>query len=79
MFPKWMERAWVGIYLFHSPCHASNVSLVLNTQTGLVSPQFHLIYDENFDTVTKDAHFTSLWQQKSHLHLTQQQAAKSNL
>jgi len=79
MFPKWGERAQVGIYLCHSPCHASNVSLVLNTQTGLVSPQFHLIYDDNFDTVTKDAHFTSLWQQKAHLHLTQQQAAKSNL
>jgi len=78
VFPKWEERAQVGIYLCHSPCHASNVSLVLNTQTRLVSPQFHLVHDDNFDTVTKDAHFTSLCQQKAHLHLTQQQAAKSN-
>jgi len=58
MFSKKGERAWVGIYLCHSPCHASNVPLVINTQTGLVSPQFNLIYGDNFDMVTKDAHFT---------------------
>jgi len=68
-FPKWQERARVGIYLCHSSQHASSVALVLNTQTGLVSPQFHLVYDDNFDTVAKDAKFQSLWQHKAKLQL----------
>ena len=25
--------------------------MVMNPKTGLVSPQFHLIFDENFETV----------------------------
>jgi len=40
----------------------------LTTQTGMVSrPQFHAIYDDNFDTVKRDAQFVSLWQSKSKL------------
>ncbi|MEL6660877.1 MAG: reverse transcriptase domain-containing protein, partial [Bacteroidota bacterium] len=45
--------------------------LVLNTQTGLVSPQFHVIYDDAFDTVKRDAKFSSLWAQKAKLQLYQ--------
>ena len=67
MYPKWKERSRVGIYLGRSPNHASNVPLVLNTRTGLVSPQFHVVFDDNFDTVSRDKHFTSLWQQKARL------------
>ncbi len=67
MFPKWKERSKVGIYLGRSPHHASTVPLILNTQTGLVSPQFHVIYDDNFDTVIRDRHFESLWQYKAKL------------
>lgn len=67
MFPKWKERSKVGIYLGRSPHHASTVPLVLNTQTGLVSPQFHVIYDDNFDTVIRDRLFESLWQYKAKL------------
>ena len=67
MFPKWKERSRVGIYLGRSPNHASTVPLVLNTQTGLVSPQYHVIYDDHFDTVTRDATFESLWQSKAQL------------
>ena len=37
--PKWNPRANAGVYLEHSPDHASNVALILNLQTGLVSPQ----------------------------------------
>ena len=65
--PKWSERSKVGIYLCHSPRHASSVALVLNTQTGPVSPQFHVVYDDNFDTVARDAKFESLWQYKAKL------------
>eukprot|EP00980_Cylindrotheca_fusiformis_P016832 scaffold5080_cov130-Cylindrotheca_fusiformis.AAC.1 len=64
---KWSDRSRVGIYLSHSPSHASSVPLVLNTQTGLVSPQFHCIYDDGFDTCRRDASFESLWQSKAQL------------
>ena len=49
--PKWNPRARVGIYLGHSPVHARNVALVLNPATGHVSPQFHLVFDDDFTTV----------------------------
>ena len=49
--PKWDPRVRLGIYLGHSPSHAGSVALVMNTNTGLVSPQFHLIFDDNFETV----------------------------
>ena len=31
--------------------HASNVALTLNLQTGHISPQHHVIFDDNFETV----------------------------
>ena len=40
------------IYLGRSPAHAENFSLVLNPKTRLVSTQFHVIFDDNFTTVT---------------------------
>ena len=49
--PKWEPRSHVGIYLGRSPVHAGNVSLVLNLGTGLVSPQYHLVFDDEFTTV----------------------------
>jgi hypothetical protein len=64
---KWSDRSRVGIFLTHSPHHAASVPLVLNTQTGLVSPQFHSIYDDSFDTCKKDMKFESLWQRKAKL------------
>ena len=49
--PKWDPRSRLGIYLGHSPSHAGNVALVLNPRTGLVSPQFHVVVDDDFSTV----------------------------
>jgi hypothetical protein len=49
--PKWNLRANTGIYLGHSPDHASNVALVLNLASGLVSPQYHVVFDDEFSTV----------------------------
>jgi hypothetical protein len=48
--PCWKPRSRVGVYLGFSPDHASSVPLVLSTTTGLVSPQFHVVYDDNFTT-----------------------------
>ena len=49
--PKWDPLARLGIYLGHSPSHAGSVELVMNHKSGLVSPQFHLVFDDNFETV----------------------------
>ena len=48
--PKWDPRAQLEIYLGRSPAHAGNVELVLNPNTGLVSPQYHVILDDDFTT-----------------------------
>ena len=48
---KWEPRSRVGVYLGHSPCHAGSVALVLNIRTGHVSPQFHVIFDDDFTTI----------------------------
>ena len=42
---KWKERSKVGVYLGPSPMHNRNVALVLDLDTGLVIPQFHVLYD----------------------------------
>jgi hypothetical protein len=49
--PKWNPRSNAGVFLGHSPEHASNVALVLNLATGLVSPQYHVVFDDSFSTV----------------------------
>jgi hypothetical protein len=47
----WKPRSRVGVYLGFSSYYASTVPLVLSTTTGLVSPQFHVVFDDNFSTV----------------------------
>lgn len=51
--PHWNPRARLGMYLGLSPRHAKNVSLVLNVNTGTVSPQFHIQHDEFFETIER--------------------------
>ena len=50
-FHKWKSRANVGIYLGKSPIHARNIALVMDRNSGRVSPQFHVKLDKAFDTV----------------------------
>ena len=49
--PKWDERVRVGMHVGKSVQHAGNVSLVINLSTGHVSSQFHVVFDDNFETV----------------------------
>ena len=49
--PKWEPRSRLGIYVGHSPAHAGSVALVLNPKTGLVSAQYHVVYNDQFSTV----------------------------
>jgi hypothetical protein len=50
--PKWEPRSQLGIYVSHSPSHAGSVALVLNHCTGHVSPQFHVVFDDLYSTVS---------------------------
>jgi len=47
---SWNKRARLGINLGPSPRHTRNISLVLSLATGLISPQYDLVYDEIFET-----------------------------
>ena len=52
MVPKWEPYVRMGIYVGRLPSHASSVGLILNPQTGHVSPQFHVVYDDDFTTAS---------------------------
>ena len=51
MMPKWDAKARIGVYLGHSPAHAGSVALVLNPRTLHVSPQFYVVFGDDFSTV----------------------------
>jgi hypothetical protein len=59
--PKWDQRSRVGCYLGVSQKHATSVSLILHPRTGLVSPQFHCVYDNVFETLADLQRFAILW------------------
>ena len=46
--PKWEPRSRIGVYLGHLPFPAGNVALVWNSSTGRVSPQYHVVFDDEF-------------------------------
>ena len=48
---KWVRRSRIAIYMGTSPRHARSVALVLSLSTGYVSPQFHMKFDDFFETV----------------------------
>ena len=47
-----------------SPNHGRNIALVLDQTTGLVSPQFHVVFDTCFNTVKYDK-YDQYWQSKA--------------
>jgi hypothetical protein len=49
--PKWEPRSNIRVYLGHSPFHTGNVALVYNPSTGHISPQYHVVFDDDFTTV----------------------------
>jgi len=59
---KWDPCAWLGIYMGHSSIHSGNVVLVYNPATGHTTPQFHVVFDDQFQTMSP--HFSSLLQQQ---------------
>jgi len=49
--PKWNRRARMGQFLGFLDEHSSLVANVRNLSTGYISPQFHLVFDDLFETV----------------------------
>jgi hypothetical protein len=49
--PRWQSCSRCGVFLGYSPHHSSDVPLILNLQTGSISPQYHVVFDDSFSTV----------------------------
>ncbi|KAI2488975.1 hypothetical protein MHU86_25627 [Fragilaria crotonensis] len=49
--PRWTPRSTRTINMGFSPKHAITVPIVLNPQTGYITPQFHVVFDDWFATV----------------------------
>ena len=49
--PKWKLCSQHAIFVSFSPCHSSLVLLVLNTHSGKILPQFHIIFDDWYTRV----------------------------
>ena len=65
---KWQQRSRMGVYLGQSKHHTITVHLVLSIKTGLVSPQYHVKFDNYFKTTRwKEYLPKSLWQIKARL------------
>lgn len=52
--PKWNRRSRMAQFMGFSDAHSSLVANVRNLSTGFVSPQYHLVFDDNFQTVFSD-------------------------
>ena len=49
--PKWNRRSRMGQFLGFSHSHSSLVALVRNLHTGYVSPQYHVVFDDKYETI----------------------------
>jgi hypothetical protein len=66
---KWIDHSRMAIHLGASHQYSHSCALVLSLITGLVSPQFHAKFDDEFTTVSPSSEKKlpiSLWQQKCH-------------
>ena len=51
--PKWNRRVQMCQFLGFSDEHSSLVANVSNLSTGYISPHFHLVFDDSFETVIR--------------------------
>jgi hypothetical protein len=49
--PKWTKRTTQKFYVGHLHHYSKSVPMVWDPEKKLVSPQFHVMFDDNFDTV----------------------------
>jgi hypothetical protein len=57
--PKWNRRSRRAVYLGYSRQHSNKVHMVLNLETGNVSPQYHLVFNDTFSTVYSNGAFNA--------------------
>ena len=50
--PRWEPRSRRGVFMGFSHQHSSEVPLVLNLATGSITPQYHVVFDDLFSTVS---------------------------
>jgi hypothetical protein len=63
--PRWQPRSGKGIFMGFSNLHSSEVPLVINLNTGSITPHFHGVFDDHFTTVSsigKDYSPASHWE-----------------
>ena len=48
--PKWNHRSRKGQFLGFSDEHSTLVATVRNLKTGYISPQYHIVFDDLFET-----------------------------
>ena len=51
---KWSRRTRKGQFLGFSRQHSSLVAMVHNLHTGSASPQYHIVFNDRFETVYHD-------------------------
>ena len=71
---KWEYRARIGIYLGRSPAYGRNVPLVLNCDTGHVSPQFHIRLDPTYKSI--DSSIGHKWINKAGLDAKEREVGR---
>jgi hypothetical protein len=49
--PRWQPKSCCGQFLGFSKQHASTIGLIRNLNTRLISPQFHVVFDDQFTTI----------------------------
>jgi hypothetical protein len=49
--PKWTKRTTQKVYVGHLHHYSKSVPMVWDPKTKLVSPQYYVMFDDNFDTV----------------------------
>ena len=49
--PRWQPRSITEVFGGLSNQHFSDIPFMLNLQTGSISPQFHVVFDDNFSRV----------------------------
>jgi hypothetical protein len=49
---RWQPRSRRGVFVGFSTLHSSDVPLVLNLQTGSITPQHHVVFDDHFSIVS---------------------------
>ena len=56
--PRWRPRSARCMYVGHSLKHGHSIPLVLDLSTGAITPQYHVVFDDEFQTVTSAASHT---------------------